>query len=85
MKKGGTILLGTGIPLLCLGSAMIPVGLGTYTVTPVIIGYYSVLFGIPLTVAGGVITGIGSKKKRQYQNMLQVRISPGSLEIVYSF
>ena len=50
-----------------------------------VIGEYCLIFGIPMTVAGSVLSAIGKHKRSEYQNRLGLKITPNSLSMVYRF
>ena len=56
------------------------------------LGIYALMFGIPITIAGTVVTSIGARKLGEYEHRLRnaqgrlgLRIGLGSAAVVYEF
>jgi hypothetical protein len=91
MEKGGNSLLIGGISLMTVGTV------GLITAIPlliddreegligIIVAEYGFTFGIPMTVVGGVLKGIGGKKRKEYKRRLCLFIQPTGAAISYSF
>ncbi len=85
MRKTGRSLLISGVSLLGAGGGIFALAMIDGAIPLALTGLIAFEVGIPLTIVGGVLGGIGRRKQRQYRQMLRVRVSPGSLELVYSF
>lgn len=104
LRTSGIVLLSTGVVAIAGGISMIAsAGTASYQVTysngsssesgdPVGgFGAVIVSLGIPMTVAGIVLTKIGGKKVREYQNLLcnnsgiDLKVSINRLCMIYNF
>ncbi len=66
--RAGNTLLGTGIALLAAGAVLLPAGFAVAGndddkgAVMIAFGAYSLAFGAPLTIAGGVVRAVGKRK-----------------------
>lgn len=96
MKRTGNGLLAAGIPVLGAGAVAYVVGMATlagtgepFCVALMLSGSVAVDVGVPLTIVGGVLSGIGGKKYNEYRRRLsrvmKVSVAPDAVRFTMEF